>query len=372
MKSIRLSHHALNRAALGLLAGASLALAGCATPPSASQAAAPAPTAAAAPAWTFQAQAFDLVPGVYQGAYSTRSRRLYIASAAGRPPAQESRLVAFDPATGRIAAEATPAPQPGQTGMEAVYGIAVDDAHGQIWTTNTHSGSVAVYRQSDLGLVKQFPDKLIRAAREVRVDAAHDRAYVSSPASHVIDVFDTATLQQLPGIPLTGSGAAPKLMAMAVDAAHGRLYTVSLNTGEVFAIDTATGRQVARYTVPGVEGASGLAVDSQGQRLYVAAQKSGNLTILDARDGRVLAQVKTGAGALNVAFDPVHRLAYVANRIAGTVSVVNEAGVIQAQIATGSNPNHIALDPQGTAWALIKKSKTDPRPDRVVRIAVRG
>lgn len=370
MTAVSLSRRALRHGAIGLLTATTLALAACAAPPSEPLAAAPAAAPVIAPAWTFQAQAFDLVPGVYQAAYSARMKQLYVASAVGRPPVRESRLIAFDPVGLRIDASITPALQPGRTDgqVEAVYGIAADDAHAQLWTTNTRSGSIAVYRQADLRLVKQFPNDLIRAAREVTVDGARDRAYVSSPASNVIHVFDTTTLQPLPGITLSGGHAAPKPMALALDAAHQRLYTVSLNTAEVFTIDTATGRQVARHAIADIQGATGLAVDSQRQRLYVAAQKTGDLTILDARDGRVLRRVKTGAGALNVAFDPVHRLVYVANRLAGTVTVLDDDGVIQAQIATGSNPNYVALDPEGTAWAVVKKSKTDPRVDRVVRI----
>ncbi|WP_066454804.1 YncE family protein [Castellaniella caeni] len=362
----------LNRVLKTALACALLGLAaGCAT-----QAGAPADTAATAtvaPQWAFQAQAIDLVPGVYQGAYSARSQRLYVASAVGRPPVRESKLVKFDPSRLRIETLVTPAPQASrQDGqVQAAYGIAVDDTHGQVWTSNTRSGSIAVYRQDDLSLVKQFPDDATPHARDVLIDAAHSRAYVSSPASNVIHVFDTDTLQPLPGITLSGAGEAPKPMSLALDAAHQRLYTVSLNTAEVFGIDTMTGRQVTRYNVPGAQGASGLAVDSQAQRLYVTAQKSGDVTVLDSRNGQVLQHIATGAGALNVAFDPLHRLVYVANRMAGTVTVLDDAGVVQAQIATGSAPNHIALDAQGTAWALVKKSKDDPRADRLVRIEAR-
>lgn len=360
----------LARSARLLLAGAVLGLAaGCAAtdpvPP------APAAVAPAAPSWSFEAHGIGLVPGVYQSAYSARLQRLYVASAVGRPPVRESRLLKIDPASLRVEAVVTPAPQASrQDGqVQAIYGVAADDAHGQVWATNTRSGSVAVYRQSDLALVKQFADNAVPHARDVAIDAAHDRAYVSSPASNVIHVFDTATLQPLPGITLSGAGEAPKPMSLALDAARQRLYTVSLNTAEVFAIDTATGRQIARYAVSGVQGASGIAVDSQAQRLYVASQKSGDVTVLDARDGRVLQRVPTGAGALNVAFDPLHRLAYVANRGAGTVTVLNDAGVIQAQIASGSAPNHIIIDPQGIAWLLVKtKGKNDPNGDRLIRI----
>lgn len=353
------------------LAGAILGLmAGCAT----HQATAPAaPAAVTAPEWTFQAQAVDLVPGLYQSAYSTDTRRLYVTSAVGRPPVRESRLLTVDPATMRIEAQITPALQASrQDGqVQATYGVATDDAHGRIWITNTRSGSVAVYRQSDLSLVKQFPDNIAPHARDALIDAEHNRAYVSSPVSDTLYVFDTATLQVLPGIPLNSAAEAPKLMSLALDASHQRLYAASLNTAEVFVIDTASNRQIARYAVPGAQGASGIAVDSQTQRLYVAAQKSGDVTVLDAQDGRMLQQVATGAGALNVAFDPLHRLAYVANRGSGTVTVLNDSGVVQAQIATGSAPNHIAIDPQGTAWALIKKSKNDPRGDRLIRIEAR-
>lgn len=359
------------RAAKLLLAGAILGLAaGCATQDPAAQAS---PAATAVPEWTLQAQSIDLVPGVYQGAYSVRSQALYVASAVGRPPVRESRVTKFDPAHLHIAAAITPAAQASRHDgqIQAAYGIAVDDAHGQVWTSNTRSGSVAIYRQADLALVKQFPDDSTPHARDVLIDAAHNRAYVSSPAGNTIHVFDTATLQALPGITVSGAGDMPKLMSLALDAGHQRLYAVSLNTAEVFAIDTVTGRQIARHAVPGVQGASGIAVDAQAQRLYVAAQKSGDVTVLDARDGRVLRRVPTGAGALNVAFDPLRRLAYVANRGAGTITVLNDAGTVQAQIATGSAPNHIAIDPQGIAWALIKQSKNDPRGDRLVRIEAR-
>ncbi|MFT0531986.1 YncE family protein [Castellaniella hirudinis] len=351
-----------------LIASALLGLAaGCATQPTASSG------AAATSAWAFTTQVTDLVPGIYQGAYSANTQQLYITSAVGRPPVRESRLVAFDPASQRISAEVVPAVQAGHKDgqLQAVYGIATDDPHGHIWVTNTRSGSLAVYAQDGLKLVKQFGDKAAPHARDVAVDAAHQRAYVSSPAGDTIFVFDTATLKPLPGITLKGAGEAPKPMSLALDSAHQRLYTVSLNTAEVFVIDTATGKQIASHPIPNVQGGAGIAIDSQKQQLYVTAQKSGDLVILDAQSGRVLHQLATGAGALNVAFDPVNRLAYVANRGAGSVTVVNDAGAILAQIDTGSSPNHITTTPDGTAWALVKKNKDDPRLDRVVRIEAR-
>ncbi|MFV0283270.1 MAG: YncE family protein [Castellaniella sp.] len=365
-------HPTGHRSARILLAGMALALAaGCTTTRQATQTpAAPQPTS---PAWSFVAQTAEMPAGVYQSVYSPRTQQLYAAAAVGRPPVKTSSLFVIDPASLHIVNAITPAAQASRTDgqVQAVYGLTVDETRGQIWATNTRSGSVAVYRQSDLSLVKQFPDEVTPHARDVVIDTAHRRAYVSSPASNLIHVFDSVTLQQLPDIALTGAGDAPKPMSLALDADHQRLYTVSLNTSEVFAVDTASGRQVARYTVPGAQGGAGIAVDDKAQQIYVTAQKSGDLTVLDARNGEALRRIATGAGALNVAFDPMHRLAYVANRGAGSVTVVDDQGEIQAQVNTGSAPNHIALDPQGTAWVMVKKSRNDPRRDRLVRIEPR-
>ena len=374
MNAHTLAQPTLRRGARILLASAVVALAaGCASPDSAPRQSTAANPATVTPTWTVSAQTIDLPPGVYQAAYSARTQRLYLTTANGRKVVTDSQLLAVDPAGPRIVASVTPALQASRTDGQvmAVYGLTADEASGQLWTTNSRSGTIAVYRASDLSLIKQFPEGAAPHARDVVVDAAREHAFVGSPNSNQIRVFDSATLQPLPGITLAGAGEAPKILSLALDAAHQRLYAVSLNTSEVFAVDTATGRQVARYSVPGAQMASGIAVDSQAQRLYVVAQKSGDLTVLDAGTGQVLQHVATGAGALNVAFDPVHRLAYVANRGAGTITVLDDQGVIQAQVNTGSAPNHIALDPQGTAWVTVKKSKDDPRGDRLVRIEAR-
>ena len=51
--------------------------------------------------------------------------------------------------------------------------------------------------------------------------------------------------------------------------------------------------------------------------MFVASQDTDNLLILDAGSGEVLHDVEVGAGALNVAFEPESRTAFVSNRGAG-------------------------------------------------------
>ncbi len=286
-----------------------------------------------------------------------------------------SRLLAIDPASLRVVASVVPAPQASRADgqVQAVYGLTVDDARSQIWTTNTRSGSVAVYREADLSLVRQFPDNVTPHARDVRsCHASHHRAYVSSPASNVIHVFDSATLQPLPGITLTGAARRPKPMSLALDADHQRLYTVSLNTAEVFAIDTATGRQVARHTVPGVQGASGIAVDSQTQQIYVAAQKIGR------SDGAGRPE-RPGPAA------PGDRGRRTERRLrSGPPPCLRRQprrGHRHRRGRTRHDPgpgrHRIRPEPHRTGpkgqrlGVMVKKSKDDPRGDRLVRIEAR-
>ncbi|MBP0645355.1 hypothetical protein J8J17_26540, partial [Mycobacterium tuberculosis] len=71
-----------------------------------------------------------------------------------------------------------------------------------------------------------------------------------------------------------------------------------------------------------------MAFDAARNRLYVASQGTDNLLIVDVAAGKVLHDVPVGAGALNVAFDDASGLAYVSNRGAGTVTVVNGDGKV--------------------------------------------
>ena len=373
MTSIHNSTRPFSRLTLGALLTATVSLStGCSTALNAS----PQDSALAPMASTFVVQSETLAPGVYQSAYSARNGHLYATSAVGRPPVKASQLLKIDPISLAIKARVSPAPQSSrQDGqLNAVYGVGVDDAHGNIWVTNTRSGSIAVYRESDLALVKQFPDDITPHSRDVVIDTTHSRAYVSSPVSNLIHVFDTTTLKTLPDIVLQGSETQPpKLMSLALDATHGKLYTVSLNTNELYVIDTASQRVEKTFALQGVEGASGIGIDSQNQQAYIAAQKSGNVLIVDARTGAILHRIATGAGALNVVFDPQHRLAYVANRTANTVTVIDPQGRIHAQIPTGSFPNHISVDGQGNAFVLNKaKGPEDSTGDHITRIHPKG
>lgn len=332
----------------------------------------------------FEVTGRKLVAGLYQSAYSAKNDALFVTSAVGRPPVTRSELVKVDPKTLEIVARATPpqapapAPRPGQEpregGLHAVYGVAVDDANGTVWVTNTRQNTVAVYRQSDLSLVKQYPVDAVPHSRDVIVDEKRGRAYASATGKNFVSVFDTATLEQLPNIEIAstlwGKDFVP--MSLELDAAAGKLYTVSMGTGEIAIIDTAANRVEKVFVVPNARAASGVAFDPENKRVLVASQGSDNLLIVDPAEGRVVHDVYVGAGALNVAWEPVGKLAWVSNRAAGTVTAVDANGAIVANLDGGSFPNHVHEDGKGNVFAINKsRGEDDATGDRVTRISAK-
>ncbi|MDS9468839.1 YncE family protein [Paracoccus sp. MBLB3053] len=315
-----------------------------------------------------------VTPGMYQ-VKASEEGPVFVTASIGRPPVKEAKLVKIDPETLKVAAEAVPAAAPARedgkdAGLFAVYGVDVDNANGNVWVTNTRQNTASVYKQSDLSLVKQFEPGAVPHARDVIVDEANGRAYASATGTPNIEVFDIETLEKLEPITLQSTirGEEFSTMALDIDEAGGKLVTVSIATPEAAIVDLKTGdAKVIR--LPGVKTASGVAYDPQEGLIFVAAQGTDNLVIVKAETGEVLHDVPVGAGALNVAFEPKSRHAFVANRGAGTITVVDPRGNIIANLDAGSMPNQLRADGRGNVWAVNKaRGEDDPVGDRIWRI----
>lgn len=325
------------------------------------------------------AEKFDITSkkvgrGLYQVAYSEKNKAVFVASAVGRPPVKESKIYKLDPTTLEILAEFAPseAPKVGERepGVFAVYGVGVDDVNDTVWVTNTRQNTVSVYAQKDLALVKQFAPGAVPHSRDVVVDAANGRAYVSSAMNNQIMVFDTKTLEPLETITLNSAQRGGKFSAMslALDAKAGKLYTVSMTTPEAAAVDLASGK-VEILAVPGSVTGSGVAVDPATGRIFVASQGSDDLIAVDGAD-KVAFDTPVGAGALNVTFDPKDGWAYVANRGADTITVVDaKTGEIVANLDAGSFPNQLISTADGVIYAVNKaRGQDDAEGDMIWRI----
>lgn len=338
----------------------------------------------------FEIKDAKVTRGLYQVIYSAASDAVFVASAVGRPPVRESAVVRIDPETLDIEAKATPPEAPlrnraaptagGQNATDmrpalfATYGIGVDDENGHVWVTNTRQDTVAVYKQDDLSLVKQFEPGAVNHARDVVVDASRDRVYAASTMTGNIEVFDSRSLEQLDPIVIESAarGEDFSVMALDVDPESGTLVTVSMTTDELAVVDLDSG-EVRVHPLPGAERASGVAYDPQEGLAFVASQDSDNLLIVKAETGEVLHDVDTGAGALNVAFEPVSRLAFVANRGAGTITAVSTSGEVVANIDAGTYPNQLRADGKGNVWAVNKSRGADDEDgDRIWKITPRA
>ncbi|HWK42473.1 MAG TPA: YncE family protein [Croceibacterium sp.] len=330
--------------------------------------------------------------GLYQSAYSAKNNVLFTASAVGRPPISQSEVLKLDADKLNVIARATPpeapAPQrpagpppggqggpggnqPQGPGVFAVYGIGVDDTKGTVWATNTRQNTIAVYNQSDLSLVKQFPVGTVPHSRDVVIDETLGKAYASATGTPDVVVIDTGSLDVAKTISIQTPqrGAAFSALSLSLDRAAHKLYTVSMTTNEVAVINTQTDTVEKIIPVPGAISAIGVSHDPQTGRIFVASQGSDNLIVLDGNTGAVIADTPVGAGALNVVFDPVKRLAYVANRNAGTITVVDPNGKIVANLGPAPLANHVSLGSNGVIYAVDKSAgQRDAEADVIMRI----
>ena len=322
----------------------------------------------------YDVTASKLVQGLYQVAHSEASNALFVTAAVGRPPVTQSELLKLDPDTLEVTARVTPAQVEGQTDgrVYAVYGVAVDDVNGNVWVTNTRDDTVAVYRQSDLSLVKQFDKGVLPHGRDVVVDTKDNRVWASGFGGGKFVAFDAKTLEVVQDLTVASAVRGEEFgpMALTLDRAAGKLYSVGLSTGEVVVLDGATGAVDRMFRFPSINGGIGVAIDPEGRRLYVAAQGSDNLVIANADTGEVLHDVYVGAGAVYVAFDPHSKLAYVASRGAGTITAVDANGTIVANLDGGTFPNHVLPTGDGTVYAVNKsRGAEDQDGDQIRRIA---
>lgn len=327
-----------------------------------------------------------ITQGLYQSAYSAKNDAVFVASAVGRPPVLKSELVRVNARTLTIEARATPPEAAdrkgpnGETvdgGLYAVYGVGVDDANGTVWTTNSRQNTVAVYRQSDLSLVRQFPDGTVSHARDVVIDSNANKAYVSATFQPEVVVFNAANPEKLKSITIQtkvgGRGNTAKFSAasLSLNAAAHRLFVVSNSTNEVAVINTQTDEVLNVFAVPGAKGTIGVSHDPQTGNIFVAAQGTDNLIVLNGETGAVVADTPVGAGALNVVFDASTRQAYVSNRGANSITVTDANGQIVANLGPAPMANHVSSDGKGTIFAVTKGSGDTEDANTLFRISPR-
>ncbi|WP_328666139.1 YncE family protein [Streptomyces sp. NBC_00322] len=325
---------------------------------------------AAAPAQVHTLQASytvdsaQLGQGLYQSAYSARNNVLWVTSSVGYPPVTKTQLLKVDPSTLKVKAAYTPPLKDEATGArEAVYGVAVDDVHNTVWTTNTLDNSLAVYSQRTGQHLASLPG--VKHARDVVVDQQRNLAWTAGLEDGSIVAFDTRTYQEKKRVTVTGATPA----GVAVDERTGTVYAADLTNGQLIEVSPASDTP---RLIPAGKGTIDVALSADGRTAYAANQASGSLAVIDLRAGVVQKEIATGAGALAVATDACTGNVYVANRESGTTSVVDpRKGIVLANLATGANTDHVVVT-RGTAYVVDKAAVGAEAMDSIHRIRATG
>lgn len=302
----------------------------------------------------FRLQTTSVGERAYQAAVSADGK-LFVTSARG--PKDGSRLLRLNARTLAVEAEAT-LPEDKKGEQIDVFGVGVDNAHNQVWTTNTLAETVTVYDAKTLAVAKVFPEGSVAHPRDVVIDEANNRAYVSAALTGFVEVYDTKTLEHIGQLEFVVERGKNLFNStdLTLDSAGGKLYGVSRDTPWVGWIDLKTGKSTT-VKVPQAQGATDIARDPQTGRLYVASQETNNVVVLDA-DGKVLADTYIGAGGVSVVWDPVTSQVFAAARAGGTVAVLNKDGKLVANIPVDDTPNNLTAGPDGAVYLVSMYGST--------------
>ncbi|WAC28699.1 YncE family protein [Ancylobacter sp. SL191] len=292
--------------------------------------------------------------GLYEIVFGASTNRVYVA-AAGTRGATETSVLALDPATLETR-ETIP------TGDDPMFGLGINTKTKTLYGTQTRDGSVGVIDLATGKVVAKLAKGEKAHVREVAVDEANNRAYVTvlgmRDTPSAVWIIDGATNKIVDSIDgLTGG-----IAGIALDAKNNRLFLSALQANEVVVVDLASKKVTNRFPTGG-EGAINLVYDASGDQLFVANQGSGEVTVLDAKDGKLIKEIATGGGALSVALDAKRSILYVANRTGGFVSLIDTKTLDPiANVVTGSMPQTITVDAESGNVYVSNKVKSVPRP----------
>lgn len=322
-----------------------------------------------------------LLPGLYQVAYSAAEDALFVTHSSSKPRPQTG-LIKVDADTLEIVDRTTPPASPAYGDADAgpypppvyaVFGVAADSAAQTLWVTNSLNNTVAVYRQQDLSLLKQFDAGAVPHAHSVIVNSKLGRVYVSAYTSGKVAVFDTATLTHVTDIDLSPDGkkVSFKPLGLALSTDTGKLYVGAGPSDQIAVVDMAS-NQVEKVFSLGTKGKlRGLAWDADDGWLLATSFNTDQLLAIDPLAGTLEHAVYVGSRPLAVVWNQVTKLAYVSNRGADSLAVVDVAdGQRVANLKGGTKPNHLAVGTDGVVFAVNKSTgPEDPQGDLLTRIA---
>ena len=333
-------------------------------------------------------------PGLYELAYSPRQDALFVASAGGfGDGALPSRVLRLDPQTLAVQAEIA-LPLKG-------FGVALDEVAGRLYVGHSLDAAVTaidIATNQVIGTAKlaakvrgaDGKESAPYSLRQLQLDASGQRLYAPGLGMQdsVLYAVDTGAMRLDKAI----TGIGPGATGIALDAAGGRIF-VSTLLGRLVTVDLARQAVVRDVAAGGLEQPLNLAFDAAANRLlsvdqgmesmpgfqakmqpgYTSTTPGHRLAALNPDDGSLLRQGPTGKGPVSLRLDAGRGRVYVTDREAGSVSVLEAAGLtVVATVPLGAHPNSMALDERRNAlFVTVKNTREAGRSaaESVVRIA---
>jgi YVTN family beta-propeller protein len=242
-------------------------------------------------------------------------------------------------------------------GIDSVHGLALAPRLGLLYASASGSDQVAVIDMATAQVVARVPAG--PAPNGLAFVSSPDRLFVSDEHGTGDTVIDTLTDRPRSTVEL-----GPGVGESQYDPWSGRVLVTVAGRHELVALDPQSEAIVARYPLPGCEGADAVQVDVSGRdRAFVDCSANARLVGVDLDTGLVSPAVEVGDGPDVLALDPaLHRL-YVASE-SGVLTVVATDGAdlqVVASGAAGPDAHSVAVDPD-THLLYLPLASVDGRP----------
>ena len=330
--------------------------------------------------FSVSATQYQGLPGQYQLAYAPATSTLFTSFSSGRPPILTGGLGSWNVSSAPSLASVyqfptvdfTPrgATEPSGKQIASPYGVGYDEATGYVWVTQTRNSTVSVVDPSTKKVIWTSAEGEVDHPREVRIDSATGKAFVSGSGG--VTVFDTATHALVKKIAFTDAkGEEDIAMNFHIDSADGKVYVPTLSAGTLKVINGKTLEvektiELHKDSADIALNPTDVTIDKSLKEIYVSSQgdrKTGansGVTVYDLETGAYKKSIPFGKQALAITSDEARDLLYVTDYGTGNVGVIDaRTGTVVSEVSTGatSGANDVLVTPDGSAYALARSTE---------------
>ena len=330
--------------------------------------------------FSVSATQYQGLPGQYQLAYAPATSTLFTSFSSGRPPILTGGLGSWNVSSAPSLASVyqfptvdfTPrgATEPSGKQIASPYGVGYDEATGYVWVAQTRNSTVSVVDPSTKKVIWTSAEGEVDHPREVRIDSATGKAFVSGSGG--VTVFDTTTHALVKKITFTDAkGEEDTAMNFHIDSADGKVYVPTLSAGTLKVINGKTFEvektiELHKDSADIALNPTDVTIDKSLKEIYVSSQgdrKTGansGVTVYDLETGAYKKSIPFGKQALAITSDEARDLLYVTDYGTGNVGVIDaRTGTVVSEVSTGatSGANDVLVTPDGSAYALARSTE---------------